>query len=294
MQSAEPLLTSFLRDLRAEGRSSRTLTLYGLGIRQFFEWSGGWSLDNFTRANMKDWVAEVSVTRWSPATVQSRVSALRRFGAWLIAEEYLQTNPARNIPQPVIRDEAPEILSDEQLSMILKALSGRDFLSRRNTAIVRVLLDTGVRVAELCGMNVGTTDLDEEMTVVLGKGNKPRPVYFSHKTVQAIDRYLRIRGDHDKGNTDPLWLSQRGGRLGTEAVRELLRIVGAEVGIEGLHPHRFRHTWAHDHLLNETSTVDLKRLAGWTSDAMLSRYGRSGADVRAAATARKARRGDRV
>jgi integrase len=82
--------------------------------------------------------------------------------------------------------------------------------------------------------------------------------------------------------------------MSTDGVRERLKVRGAMAGITDLHPHRFRHTFAHDYLMAGGQERDLKRLAGWTSDVMLERYGASAADARAKAAAQRMRRGDRV
>lgn len=93
-----------------------------------------------------------------------------------------------------------------------------------------MLLDTGVRACELCQMTVSGTDLDAEMTTVLGKGGRPRPVYFSARTVSALDRYLRARSGKPHSSSDHLWLSQRG-RLIPDGVRTRLELIGGAVGI---------------------------------------------------------------
>lgn len=292
---ADPL-ASFRRDLRAQRRSKHTISNYTLAIIQFCEWLGltpaTTELKLLDRDNLKRFVLEHAHT-WAASTTRTKIAGIRAFGTWLVEESYMEVNPVSNLPLPVAKDTPPEVLTDEQLTDILNHCKGRDFFARRDTAIIRTLLDTGVRVSELCGMTLSGTDLDEELTQVRGKGNKLRNVYFSSKTVAALDRYVRARGGHPLKSSDALWLGQRG-VFTPDGVRSRLELIGNEVGIPNLHPHRFRHTWAHDHLLNETSTVDLKRLAGWSSDTMLSRYGASGADVRAAAAARRAQRGDRV
>lgn len=291
-----PLIASFRRDLRAQRRSPLTIRNYELSITQFCDWlrasTGRADLADVTRENLKGWVLDAA-DRWEASTTNTKIAGVRSFGRWLVEEQYLTSNPASNLPVPAVVEVPPEVLSDDQLKAILAWCAGRSFLERRDHALVRVLLDTGVRVSELCQMTVSGTDLDAEVTTVLGKGSRPRSVYFSSRTVSALDRYLRARGGNPHSSSDHLWLSQRG-RLTPDGVRSRLELIGREVGIPDLHPHRFRHTWAHDHMLNDMSTTDLKRLAGWKSDAMVSRYGASGADVRAAAAARKAARGDRV
>jgi integrase len=82
--------------------------------------------------------------------------------------------------------------------------------------------------------------------------------------------------------------------MSPDGVRERLKVRGAMAGLEDLHPHKFRHTWAHDYMMAGGQERDLKRLAGWTSDVMLERYGASAADARAKAAAQRMKRGDRV
>lgn len=257
------MVSSFRRDLRAQGRSPLTLRNYELSISPFCEWLqasvGRAQLADMIRENLKRWALDAA-GRWEASTTLTKIAGVRSFGRWLVDEEYLTANPASNLPAPAVVEVPPEVLSGDQLKSILAWCNGRSFLDRRDHALIRVLLDTGVRVSELCQMTVSGTDLDAEMTTVLGKGGRPRAIYFSARTVSALDRYLRARGGNPHSSSDHLWLSQRG-RLTPDGVRTRLELIGAEVGIPGLHPHRFRHTWAHDHMLDDMSTTDLKRLA---------------------------------
>lgn len=296
VETVDNLLVSFRRDLRSQQRSARTISMYLYAVNQFLLHldipASEATVDVFTRENLKDWVYESS-EKWMPNTINTHFTGVSRFAKWLVDEDYLEDDPSKRIPLPVEKDTAPEVLSDEELAALLKGCSGKDFQARRDTAILRVLLDTGVRVSELVSMTLEGTDLDEEKTVITGKGGKVRIIYFSSRTVSALDRYVRVRSSHKYAKVGELWLTQRG-KMTTNGVRTMLVKLGNRSGVTGLHPHRFRHTWAHDHLLNDTSTVDLKRLAGWSSEKMLSRYGASGADVRAEQAARRQARGDRV
>ena len=102
-----------------------------------------------------------------------------------------------------------------------------------------------------------------------------------------------MRSHHRWAHLDALFLTQRGA-LSPDGARDRVRIRGAMAGIDALHPHRFRHTFAHDFLVSGGQERDLKRLAGWSSDVMLERYGASAADARAKAAAQRLKRGDRV
>lgn len=287
---------SFARHLRAEGKAARTVTLYGMSVTMFCDWltarGTAPTVDAFTRENVREWLANLAEDR-APGTVRTRYRGLHRFAGWLVDEEELPDNPMRTIAQPVAKAPAVPVLSDEELGALLKACRGKTFADRRDEAMIRVLLDAGIRVSELCTLTVDSVDLDNGMALVTGKGDKVRPVYFSTRTVAALDRYARARASHRHAYLPTFFLTERGG-LSTDGARERIRVRGNVAGIDGLHPHRFRHTFAHDFLMAGGQERDLKRLAGWTSDVMLERYGASAADARAKQAAQKLRRGDRV
>jgi site-specific recombinase XerD len=227
------------------------------------------------------------------STVKTRYRGLFRFCGWLVDEEELTEHPMKTLSPPQPKSKPVPVLSDADLESLMKACAGKDFRDRRDEAVIRLLLDCGIRVSELCGLTVDGVDLDQGMALVRGKGNKVRPVYLSARTVRSVDRYLRSRRSQRWAHLDALFLTQRGA-LSPDGVRERMKVRGQQAGIEDLHPHRFRHTFAHDFLMNGGQERDLKRLAGWTSDVMLERYGASAADARAKAAAQRMKRGDRV
>jgi site-specific recombinase XerD len=287
---------SFARHLRAEGRSERTTVIYGQSIRFFSNWLEAQgrtaTVDEVNRAAVREWLAQLSDTH-EPSTVKTRYRGLFRFCGWLVDEDELTENPMKTLSPPEPQSKPVPVLSDVELEALVKVCTGKDFAHRRDEAIVRLLLDCGLRVSELCGLSVDGVNLDSGMALVRGKGAKVRPIYFGARTARAVDRYLRTRAPHRWAHLDALFLSQRGA-MTPDGVRERIRVLGDAAGIPDLHPHRFRHTWAHDFLMAGGQERDLKRLAGWSSDVMLERYGASAADARAKAAAQRMKRGDRV
>jgi site-specific recombinase XerD len=250
-------------------------------------------LDELSRAAIREWLEELRESK-APGTVRTRWRGLHRFCGWLVAEGELTANPMAGLTQPQAPEAPVPVLTDDELTALVKACAGKRWYDRRDEAVIRFLLDTGVRVGVLCGLAVGDVDLDREMAMVTGKGSKVRPVYFGARTARALDRWLRERRKHRHAHAPALFLGERG-PLTPDGVREVVKVRGQAAGIrDRLHPHRFRHTFAHDFLLHGGQGGDLKRLAGWSSDAMLERYGASGADVRAREAARRLRRGDRI
>lgn len=172
----------------------------------------------------------------------------------LVDEDEIDAHPMKGLGVPSAPAKPVPVLSDTELAALIKACAGKDCFARRDEAVVRLLLDCGMRVAELCVLTVEGTNLDAEVVLVTGKGSKVRPVYFGAPTARALDRYLRGRSQHRWAHVDALFLGQRG-PLTPDGVRELLRVRGETAGITDLHPHRFRHTWAH-HWVESTVVVD--------------------------------------
>jgi len=181
------------------------------------------------------------------------------------------------------------------LAALLGACKGRTFVDWRDTAIIRLLLDGGLRVSELTGIDTDDLHITEKWAKVTGKGNRVRAVHFGDKTSLALDRYRRARAKHPHASDSGWFLGERG-RFTPDGVRERLKVRAAQAGLDpaAVHPHRFRHTAAHDWLLNGGQERDLMRLMGWRSDAMLERYGASAADQRAREAVQRMKRGDRI
>ena len=294
----ESLRGSFNRSLRVEGKADRTLVLYGQSITYFSQWLAQRGrpadLSSLDRDTVLQWFDHLRSRGLTTGTIRTRWRGLRRFANWLLAEGIVGTDPLAGIvidkpPPPV------PILTDEDLAALVGACRGKRFADRRDEAVMRLLIDCGLRVSEVTGIDLDHLDLDAESITVTGKGSRVRAAYFGAKTGQALDRYLRERRNHRHASSSALFLGERG-RFTPDGVRERLKVRADIAGLDPakIHPHRFRHTNAHDFLLAGGQERDLKRLMGWPSDTMLERYGASAADHRAREAARRLKRGDRV
>jgi site-specific recombinase XerD len=275
----DELLSSFELHLRALNRSPKTIFSYRLAVDQLMEHIGPKSADQITKADIEGFLAHFLETRAS-ATARQRYASLSQFFKWAAAEGEIPTDPMETISPPKVVEQPVPVLTVDQLRALISATKGKSFEQVRDEAIIRLFADTGMRLGEMAGLEVPDIDLSLAVAVVQGKGSRLRSVPFGDKTAASLDRYRRQRLRHQLANLDAWWLGRKG-PLGDSGIAQMLKRRANDAGIGDLHPHMFRHSFAHQWLAAGGNEGDLQRIAGWSSPQMLQRYGRSAADQRA-------------
>lgn len=288
------LLPSWELALRAERKSPATVKSYGDGVRKFLAWAGdaevGPVLDKPT---VNRFVAALLDDGAEPATARSRHLALRRFSQWLVEEDEADEDLLLGSKPPKLDRKVIPSLTEDQCAALIKACKGKDLRDRRDEAIVRLMLETGVRAGEVCDMTTDAVNLPAGMiTVIRGKGGKGRVVPISPQTARAIDRYLRARRAHLRADSRDLWVGDRGKTLAYYGLHKTLKWRAELARIPNFTPHVLRHTAASRWLAAGGSEGGLMAVAGWSTRDMIDRYAADTAASRAAEEARRLNLGD--
>jgi integrase len=285
----QSLLVSFERARRAEGLSPHTLALYRDCNRRLLVFlvaeTGSDALTGLTRRLLTDFYG-VRAETCALSTVWTDWKSHRVTLAWLVSEGELASNPMDAMKPPRQVAKPVPVLSMAELSLLVAACEGVTRRDRRDAATMRLLVE-GLRRGEVVGLTWGDVDLDAATVRVTGK-RKTRTVAIGVRTVLSLDRWMRVRRDQAPSPSTPLF------GVTPSGLYQALRARAEAAGIAGWHPHRMRHTAAHQWLLARGGESDLMQVMGWSSPAMLRRYGASAAAERARLASRTLGLSDKV
>jgi integrase/recombinase XerC len=263
---------AFLRHLERERNASpHTVRAYGEDLEQFVAYAEGELAraprpEDIDHLLIRGFLAELHRRGLRKVSAARKLAGLRTFFRWLCREGRLQTSPARALLSPRLERRIPAVLDEAQVSALLD-VPGRDTASVRARAILEMLYATGVRCAELVGLDLAEVDTRARMIRVLGKGRKERVVLFGTRAEDALREWLAER-ERLRPKSDAVFVNARGGRLSDRAVRGILaRRVRTVALARRCSPHTLRHSFA-THLL--TRGADLRAIQELLGHASLS------------------------
>jgi len=211
----------------------------------------------------------------STYTVNCYARSLRVFFSWLFSEGIIATHPFEKVRIPRPTRKIITTFSTAQLQALISVINLSTPVGQRNLAMLLLMLDSGMRVSELCGIELGDLRLEEGIVKVLGKGNKERLIPIGRQVQKMLWHYInRFRPEPVRPQCTLLFLTDQGYPLHRERVGEVFTRYGILAGIQGVRcsPHTFRHTSAVSFLRNGGDVFSLQRLLGHSSLEMTRRY----------------------
>jgi site-specific recombinase XerD len=208
-------------------------------------------------------------------TINCYLRSLRIFFSWLVSEGIIGTNPFDRVKIPRPPRKIIPTFTDSQIQQLLNAIDTKTPEGYRDCTITLTLLDTGMRVSELCHLKLDNVWLEEGILKVLGKGNKERLIPIGKQVQRLLWRYIsRFRPDPAMANSGFLFLTRDGRPMTKDRVEKILTHYGRMAELKGVRcsPHTLRHTAAVKFLRNGGDVFSLQRILGHASLEMTRRY----------------------
>ncbi len=250
------LLDSYSAYLLLErGLSANTREAYRSDIDKFIGWVTADplcpSLASIKEADIHTFIASLYDLGISPRSQARIISGVKSFYKYLRVEGFIEIDPTAMIESPRLGEHLPEVLTVDEVDALEAAVDLGKAEGQRNLAIIETLYSCGLRVSELCNLQISRISFTDRMLMVEGKGSKQRIVPMSDSAVEEIEKYLDDRGNIQvkPGEEDILFLNRRGRRLSRVMVFYIIRDNAALAGIRReISPHTLRHSFA-THLL---------------------------------------------
>ncbi len=206
--------------------------------------------DDVVRGDIDDFVADRRQGGYASSSIERSLSAIKGFHAHLLREGIAQNHPASLIKLPKKEERLPDFITIDEARALLDQVFPASATGTRDRTELEVLYGCGLRVSELCGLDVRNVYLDEGFLRVVGKGSKERLVPILGSAAHALADYLaHARAElsahaRGTGETPAVFLNKNGGRISRQSVHAMCERYGRAAGVEGLHPHTLRHSFA--------------------------------------------------
>ena len=267
----------FLTWMRVEqGRSDKTIEAYGRDIAQYESYLASSKSNSrvVKAAVIERYVGQLRANERAPKSIARQFAAIRMFHRFMLDEGLRTDNPTSFIDGVKVPSGIPKALSEEEVELLLNAVTGVDSLAVRDRALLEFLYATGARVSEACGLSMSDVDMESNVARVFGKGSKERIVPFGRHAKEALEAWLGAGGRPmlcpqqwaKRDHADAVFLGVRGTRLSRQAAWGIVRKYAMLAGIKSeLSPHVLRHSCATHMLVHGADLRIVQELLGHAS-----------------------------
>ena len=245
----------FLTMLRVERNvSTHTMDAYKRDINQYLMYLGDLDVKNLSdvkSTHIRDYIRILSDGGMAPASISRIISSIRTYYRFLSSENILDENPVLLINNPKLPKKLPDVLSEKEISLIINAIQESSQFYQRDKAIIELLYSCGIRVTELCNLEMSNLFIDEDLIRVMGKGNKERLLPLGVRSKKYLEDYIKhSRNSHiKKSGSSFVFVSRNGNQLTRAMINIILNKWTQVSGLKkSVSPHKLRHSFA-THLL---------------------------------------------
>lgn len=271
------LLKHYTQCLKSEGKSPKTISWYGEMLCAFTKYLESSCISpvlvNFNLVNIRGFVVYEQNRELSPYTVKAMVRAVKAFSSWLFGEQYTEENMLATLKMPKAPARMIEPLTVEEIDRLISVQNHLTAIESRNTAILITFLGTGLRESELSNLSFKDAHIEQGFLKVMGKGSKERVVPVGGLGQKLLWRYVfHFRPEPINELNNYLFLTLDGKKLEPNAIKLLLKRWGKKAGVQRLHAHLCRHTFATRFLINGGDVFSLQQILGHSTLEMVRHY----------------------
>ncbi|MHB1089618.1 MAG: tyrosine-type recombinase/integrase [Ilumatobacteraceae bacterium] len=254
--------------------SPNTVDAYRSDVTLFAQWVNRLNISEPTEVSrdvVRQYVSFLTTMKLAKRSITRKIASLRRYFGWLVRNGIVSSNPTSGVRTPNDSGRLPKVLTSEQLGAVLVSADpdAPQWRTSRDTAVVELLYGSGLRVSELCNMDVNSVNVKAQAILVMGKGAKERRVPMSEPSLDAVKIWMKFRHELVADAGEPaLFLNTRGRRL---TPRDVRRVIDAR-SVAPTHPHALRHTFATHLLDNGADLRAVQELLGHRDVATTQRY----------------------
>ena len=249
----ESYIEGFTEYLLDKDRAESTITAYKSDLKLFAEWLNGLSIDAVKPRHVIKYLKGLAKDDSKPATINRKLVSIYVFYRWAVSTRLAEANPAEDVGQLPDEPHPPKCLNQFDLDRLMDTVQEGE--SIRDYAIFTLLLNTGIRVGELCELKVTDLDLEADfakLSIRFGKGMKSRSVYLNDSCLEVMKSYLEFRKSQD---IEHLFYSQKSNQFSTRGIRHLFKSYCLKANIKPISPHVCRHTFG-KHLIDTGNSID--------------------------------------
>lgn len=256
--SAEKDIQEYLEVLRVERQlSQHTLKAYQRDIQKLLDFCESKSVFLWQGINthlIRQFAAQMHAHGLNPKSIQRILSSGRGLSNYLIKKAHIKSNPFDDVKAPKAQKRLPKTLTVDQITNLVE-INVQEPLSYRDKAVLELFYSSGLRLAELCNLDLNDISVSEQLIRVTGKGNKTRALPIGRHALKALQEWILVRNDFPLKDYEAVFVSQHGRRINPRTIQQRVKYWAKKQGIEiNVSPHMLRHSFA-SHLLESSGEL---------------------------------------